>query len=129
MTKSISQAVIRFCDNEKIVTNTVGLAEIYEVVLLQFSKVHEIISHKKPLSQDDIAELKIKEYIKMFRRKYANVNLIPKQHLLEFHCIDWLKRFGFGMAFHGEQGGGGGNVYMLILKNQAILYRYFKRRR
>ena len=53
-----------------------------------------------------IAELKIKEYIKMFRRKYANVNLIPKQHLLEFHCIDWLKRFGFGMAFHGEQGGG-----------------------
>ena len=54
-----------------------------------------------------IAELKIKEYIKMFRRKYANVNLIPKQHLLEFHCIDWLKRFGFGMAFHGKQWGGG----------------------
>ena len=47
----------------------------------------------------------------MFRRKYANVNLIPKQHLLEFHCIDWLKRFGFGMAFHGEQGDGGERLH------------------
>ena len=34
-----------------------------------------------------------------------DTNLIPKQHLLEFHRIDWIKQLGFGMALGGEQGG------------------------
>lgn len=40
-----------------------------------------------------------------FYRKIFNNKITPKQHILEKHCITWIQTYGFGLAFHGEQGG------------------------
>ena len=39
-----------------------------------------------------------------YRRLFPN-KTIPKQHILEKHCVTWVQNYGFGMALHGEQGG------------------------
>ena len=40
-----------------------------------------------------------------YRREFPEVRVIPKQHLLESHCVPWIQRWGFGLCLHGEQGG------------------------
>lgn len=42
--------------------------------------------------------------MELFRNLFPN-KITPKLHILEHHCLDWIKTWGFGMAFHGEQGG------------------------
>ena len=39
------------------------------------------------------------------RARFPEVRIIPKQHVLEAHCVQWIRRWGFGLALHGEQGG------------------------
>ena len=31
--------------------------------------------------------------------------MTPKQHILECHCVDFMKTWRFGLGFLGEQGG------------------------
>ena len=31
-------------------------------------------------------------------------NVIPKQHFLEDHCVNFMRENGFALGFHGEQG-------------------------
>ena len=71
-----------------------------------FSNVHKLVSHTKPVSEEDIAKAEegIKEYMKIYR-SHPNSKIIPKQHMLECHAIDFMKEWGFGLALHGEQGG------------------------
>ena len=38
-------------------------------------------------------------------RKHFPEKTIPKQHILEKHCTNWIRMYGFGMGMHGEQGG------------------------
>ena len=38
------------------------------------------------------------------RREY-NQRFPPKQHLLEHHCVPFMRQHGFGLGLHGEQGG------------------------
>ena len=44
-------------------------------------------------------------YMSYYRREFPEVRVIPKQHLLESHCVPWIQRWGFGLSLHGEQGG------------------------
>ena len=40
-----------------------------------------------------------------FRKEFPSTNIIPKQHILEAHCVQFIRSFGFGLGLHGEQGG------------------------
>ena len=44
-------------------------------------------------------------YMTFYRARFPEVRIIPKQHILEAHCVRWIRRWGFGLALHGEQGG------------------------
>ena len=106
-TQIVRQTAIQSTNNKTSISNAFRISQTAEAVLLQYSKAHSLMAHKRPIPIDDIEsiEREIKEYIRLFKESHDQTNLIPKQHLLEFHCIDWIKRFGFGMAFGGEQGG------------------------
>ncbi|GFO17879.1 amine oxidase [Plakobranchus ocellatus] len=71
-----------------------------------FRAVHLAISHAHPVSEKQIEEAQraIEKYMLMHRQVFPTY-VTPKHHILERHCVAWLKRFGFGMGFHGEQGG------------------------
>ena len=47
----------------------------------------------------------IKSYMSFFRSEFPEETVPPKMHMLEEHIIPWVKRWGFGLGFHGEQGG------------------------
>ena len=55
---------------------------------------------------DVIAPIQVcmKNYRTMFR-KHFRIKVILKQHILDAHCIPWIDKYGFGLAFHSEQGG------------------------
>ena len=70
-----------------------------------FADIHTRISHQKPLSENgfDEAEKCTQRYMSYFRQQFPSVQI--KQHLLEAHSVPFVRRWGFGLALHGEQGG------------------------
>ncbi|GFN79524.1 amine oxidase [Plakobranchus ocellatus] len=71
-----------------------------------YRDIHNLISHSRPIDFDTIPTIQtcINKYMTFYRKNFKH-NVTPKQHILEKHCIPWMKKYGFGMAFHGEQGG------------------------
>ena len=57
--------------------------------------------------ENDVNDIEdsISMYMNFYRAHFSEVRVIPKQHILEAHCVQWIRRWGFGLAFHGEQGG------------------------
>ena len=81
-------------------TNTPTLNTLY-------ARVHRLLSHKNPVKDDDTTDMKeaISAYMTFYRGNCIQENVIPKQHILEKHCVEWVRSWGFGLALHGEQGG------------------------
>ena len=72
-----------------------------------YSQVHKAISHSRPMTEEDIdkADENIKQYMSFFRNSFPTTKIIPKQHLLEVHCVTFMRQYKFGLGLHGEQGG------------------------
>ena len=72
-----------------------------------YSVVHKQISPAKPIASNDMEDLQhsIDRYMAFFRSNFPTVSILPKQHILECHCVDFIRNWGFGLGLHGEQGG------------------------
>ena len=73
----------------------------------RFHFVHTMISHANPVPSNQIMSIQhaITSYMNYARDTFPKESIIPKQHMLEHHCVSWIRKWGFGMGFHGEQGG------------------------
>ncbi|GFO12848.1 hypothetical protein PoB_003935300 [Plakobranchus ocellatus] len=71
-----------------------------------YRDVHLVLSHARPVTEQEIegADLAIKKYMNNYTVRFP-CSISPKHHILERHCIEWMRRYKFEMAFHGEQGG------------------------
>ena len=49
-------------------------------------------------------ERPIEELMSYFRKTWPNESITPKMHLLESHCVDFLRNWGLGLDIYGEQG-------------------------
>ena len=69
------------------------------------NNVHRNISHCKPLSQTDIQTIDtdIHNYMQFYRQLFIN-KTTPKHHILEKHCVPFLKRTGIALGLTSEQG-------------------------
>ena len=54
-----------------------------------------------------------------FRHQFPHVRVIPKQHLLEAHCVPVIVKWGVGLALLGEEGGEETQVTVNALKRRA----------
>ena len=70
-----------------------------------FNKVHNAISHTKPIQPSSISEIQtaIDNYMLTYRRMFP-LKVIPKQHILEKHCIPHIQQYKVGLGLLGEQG-------------------------
>ena len=70
-----------------------------------FSTVHCAISHTKPIEPSSITktEAAIDKYMTIYRKMFP-FKTIPKQHILEKHCIPHIKIYRVGLGLMGEQG-------------------------
>ena len=72
-----------------------------------YSRVHKHLSHKDPVRENETngTEDSISMYMTFYKARFPEVRIILRQHILEAHCVQWIGRWGFGLALHGEQGG------------------------
>ena len=38
----------------------------------------------------------------IFKKQFSEVSILPKQHILECHCVDFIRKWGFGLGLHSE---------------------------
>ena len=52
-------------------------------------------------------ERRIEVFMAYYRTSFSDlsVSITPKLHMLEEHVVPWMKQWGFGLGFMGEQGG------------------------
>ena len=103
---SIDNKTKELTSNKTIQRTAQHVCRRYSKLNKYFGKLHERVSHTQPVSNEEIQEADscIKKYVSKFRQ-YNPDHFTPKLHMLEHHIIPWMKRYGFGMALFGEQGG------------------------
>lgn len=87
-----------------------------------YCKVHSSISHKLPVrGAETIRQIEsgIEAYMQFYRENFESVKIIPKQHILECHCVEFIREFGFGLGLLGEQGGEECHATINILKSRT----------
>ena len=92
--------------NEDIISKANAIAKTFVKLNKYYAAVHNSISDDLPKSDEDIRTIKrsVDTYLRYYRSKFPQVRLTLKQHLLEDHCIEWLKRTKMGFGLMGEQG-------------------------
>ena len=104
---SIVVEAYRLTDDHEVHNLAQDTRDTFVVLNDLFSRVHRLISHSKPIAHSQLPEIEtaISEYMMFFRMRFGHTTrVIPKQHILEAHCVSWIKKTGFGMALLGEQG-------------------------
>ena len=80
------------------------IQERHETLNTRYAAVHRLLSHKKPIRRDDIPEIRetISSYMTYYRAYGTQeVNVIPKQHILESHCVHFIKKKKKKSCFFG----------------------------
>lgn len=82
------------------------IKEMFDNINRAFAEVHSLLSHSKPIPHDHIQPLQIAidQYMTIYRTHFPD-KIIPKQHILEKHCVPFISTFRFGLGILGEQGG------------------------
>ena len=97
------------------------ISEKFTTLNTLYSAFHANISHTRPVTEDDINTLDrdIAHYMSFYRTEFHRVRITPKQHLLEHHCVPFMRQHGFGLGLHGEQGGEEVHAVVNCLKRRA----------
>ena len=51
-----------------------------------------------------VIDANIKAFLQNYRSTLPTASITPKLHMLEDHVMPWVRRWKFGLGFHGEQG-------------------------
>ena len=107
LTDSVVRQTFQLTDDNNIHTLAHDVKQNFFTLNTLYSTVHMHLSHKDPIRENETndTEDSISMYMTFYRAWFPNVRIVPKQHILEAHCVQWIRRWGFGLALHGEQGG------------------------
>ena len=81
-------------DHRSVAIGAQAICDKFKDLNRLFSDLHCCISHPNPVSEEDTGEMQvmINIYVSFYRRELPEVRVIPKQHLLESHCVPWIQR-------------------------------------
>ncbi|KAI8512001.1 hypothetical protein Bbelb_111010 [Branchiostoma belcheri] len=63
-----------------------------------------IEAHVRQLEEISNLDCSIKHFLAKYRELFPTSSVSVKMHLLEEHVIPWIRCWGVGLGFHGEQG-------------------------
>ena len=107
--KDVTSSIITQTQLSTICQDTIDKAWLikfqFDDLNFSLSQVHKKISHSKPLTAANIDDIEndIKKYMTIYRQQFPNKTL-PKHHILEHHCVPFIKLTHFGLGLLGEQG-------------------------
>ena len=55
--------------------------------------------------ETDELETNIESFMIFLWSKFPDIRISPKLHILEDHVVPFIRRYGVGSGFYGEQGG------------------------
>ncbi|KAI8486111.1 hypothetical protein Bbelb_362110 [Branchiostoma belcheri] len=89
-----------------LVTRSNDIRVKYETIFKAFAKCHKGYSHTNSMTNEEISNLdcSIKHFLAKYRELFPTSSVSVKMHLLEEHVIPWIRCWGVGLGFHGEQG-------------------------
>jgi hypothetical protein len=121
LTESVVTKTYKLTDNHDIHCLADDIQSKFYTLNTLYSHVHKLVSHKNPIKKDKIKDIEvaIANYMQHYRGTFSDKRVIPKQHILEKHCVTWIKTWGFGLALHGEQGGEEMHAAINRLKRRA----------
>ena len=106
ITKYIIDKTATLTNDEHILQLAQDIRLTFDTLNESFSKVHFQISHCRKIDQSELnsIQVNIQTYMDNYRKYFPN-KVIPKQHILEHHCLSFIETYGFGLGLLGEQGG------------------------
>ena len=105
-TDAILKKTKEITKNDSIINKAKTVKLEYDDLNDSYYKIHVSISHSNPILEEDIdaIETSIRHYMHLYRTHFPG-KVLPKHHILEAHCIPFIRRFKFGLGKMGEQGG------------------------
>ncbi|XP_070569182.1 uncharacterized protein [Ptychodera flava] len=93
--------------NQEITAEAVTVCEKFNKLFKLFAKCHAAYSSSNYMEAGEINNLEanIDALMAYYRQQFPDAKISPKLHILENHTVPWIRRWGFGCGFHGEQGG------------------------
>ena len=118
---SVVNTTKTFTTNKMILRKAEAASITFKELNRLYLQVHQSISHKEPIMPDSYKTIKqnIKRYMAFYRKTFSSIPITPKQHILECHCLPFIKRTKFGLGLLGEQGGEECHAQINILKSRA----------
>ena len=103
---SMKNKVQSISSNPDTLKEATEVSEKFKKLNNLYYYVHSQISHGYAILPEDIEVItvSIQKYLDYFRKLFPD-QIIPKQHFLEDHVVQWISQWNFGMVLHGEQGG------------------------
>lgn len=115
---SVLSKTAELCTNGSLRAKAYDVSNKFKDLNVFYSYIHECVSHQRKISTEDTEQIQqcIDMYLSFYRKEFPLSRVTPKQHLLESHCVPWIRRWGFGLALHGEQGGEETHATINLLK-------------
>ena len=116
--QSVVHKTFQCTDSNELHNKAHDLADKFQTLNELYAAVHRRISHARAIKETDISELQkdIRKYMQFYRSEFGDTRIIPKQHILECHCTDFVQNWQFGLGFLGEQGGEETHAFVNELK-------------
>ena len=107
LTDSVVRKTFQLTDDNNIHSLADDVKRKFLTLNTLYSRVHKHLCHKDPVRENETngIEDSISMYMTFYRARFPEVRIILKQDVLEAHCVQWIRRWEFGLALHGEQGG------------------------
>ncbi|XP_065655233.1 uncharacterized protein LOC136081633 [Hydra vulgaris] len=105
---SIPNLVVELGFNDTdIHRETIEVCKNFKVLFSKFGICHKLINSCNQFNEDNKQDLenRIKDFMKYFRENWPNASITPKLHLLEYHALPFIRKWGVGLGTYGEQGG------------------------
>ena len=121
LTDSVLRKTFQLTDDNDIHTLANDVKDKCFTLNTLYTSVHQHLCHKDPVMETDVNDIEdsISMYMNFYRAHFSEVRIIPKQHILEAHRVQWIRRWGFGLAYDGEQGGEEMHATVSKLKRRA----------
>ena len=106
ITSNICNKTVKLTQDQTIIQAAIKIKIKFDTLNSSYSKLHQQISHSRKIdpSQHSSIQQNINTYMTHYRQYFPG-KVIPKMHILEHHCLQFIENYGFGLGLIGEQGG------------------------
>ena len=93
MSECCQKKTYELTEDHKLNNQAHDMTQKFQQLNSHYASVHALISHTLPVTEAEVtqAEQCINSYMQFYWEIFENINITPIQHILESHCIPFLR--------------------------------------